>query len=69
MYCETQRELELLAKLQRQFPESNDYLLELVKTADSATFAEVHEALTIHRRDAVLSERIVAAVAERNRAR
>lgn len=30
MYCETQRELELLAKLQRQFPESNDYLLELV---------------------------------------
>lgn len=46
-----------------------DYLLELVKTADSATFAEVHEALTIHRRDAVLSERIVAAVAARNRAR
>ena len=46
-----------------------DYLLELVKTADSATFAEVHEALTIHRRDAGLSERIVAAVAERNRAR
>lgn len=46
-----------------------DYLLGLVKTADSATFAEVHEALTIHRRDAGLSERIVAAVAERNRAR
>lgn len=46
-----------------------DYLLGLVKTADSATFAEVHEALTIHRRDAVLSDRIVAAVAERNQAR
>ncbi len=46
-----------------------DYLLGLVQTADSATFAEVHEALTIHRRDAGLSERIVAAVAERNRAR
>jgi len=30
MYCETERELELLGKLQRQFPESNAYLLELV---------------------------------------
>ena len=30
MYCETQRELELLGKLQRQFPESKNYLLELV---------------------------------------
>jgi hypothetical protein len=30
MFCETERELELLGKLQRQFPESNNYLLELV---------------------------------------
>lgn len=30
MYCETERELALLGKLQRQYPESNTYLLELV---------------------------------------
>ncbi len=46
-----------------------EYLLGLVKTADSATFAEVHEALTIHRRDEVLNARMVAAVTERNRTR
>ncbi|NDJ15264.1 MAG: hypothetical protein EBY17_29465, partial [Acidobacteriia bacterium] len=43
-----------------------EFLLGLVTTADSATFAEVHEALTIHRRDAVLSEQIDAAITRRN---
>lgn len=46
-----------------------EYLLGLVKMADSATFADVHEALTIHRQDAVLGDRIAAAVSERNRGR
>lgn len=43
-----------------------EFLLGLVTTSDSATFAEVHEALTIHRRDAVLSEQIDAAITRRN---
>jgi hypothetical protein len=50
MYCETERELELLGKLQRQFPESNSYLLELVswvylnKPDDFARIMAEHEA-------------------------
>lgn len=46
-----------------------EFLLGLVTTADSATFAEVHEALTIHRRDAVLGEQIAAAINRRNQSR
>lgn len=30
MFCETEQELELLGKLQRQFPEKNELLLELI---------------------------------------
>jgi hypothetical protein len=30
MFCSTEREMELLGKLQRQFPEKNELILELV---------------------------------------
>jgi hypothetical protein len=30
MFCDTERELELLGKLQRQFPEKNELILELI---------------------------------------
>lgn len=30
MFCDTERELELLGKLQRQFPEKNALILELI---------------------------------------
>ena len=30
MFCETEQELELLGKLQRQFPEKHELLLELI---------------------------------------
>lgn len=30
MFCDTERELELLGKLQRQFPEKNQLILELI---------------------------------------
>lgn len=30
MFCDTERELELLGKLQRQFPEKNGLILELI---------------------------------------
>ena len=43
-----------------------DYLLELVRTANSATFALVNEALAIHGRDPQLSARIDEAIRARN---
>lgn len=43
-----------------------DYLLELLHTGNSSTFALAHEALAIHGRDPQLSERIQAAITTRN---
>jgi HEAT repeat protein len=43
-----------------------EFLLGLVRTASSSLFAQVSEALSIHRRDVQLNELIEAAVRERN---
>lgn len=66
---ERDRQSLLLAISSSRTEAALDYLLELLRTASSAVFAQANEALAIHNRDGQLRERIDEAIAARNKAR